>query len=265
MIPKIIHYCWFGGNPLPDEYKKYMESWRKFCPDYEIIEWNESNYDVTKNKYMHEAYEAKKWAFVSDYARLDIIYNHGGIYLDTDVELIKSLDDLLINEAYMGMESKYYVATGLGFGAIKGHKVVKELRDYYDDMSFFNPDGSYNLTPCPIYQTQCLMKKGLVQKNEKQLIRGVTIYPSEYFSPISPTGFKQKLTPNTYSIHHYSASWKDDIQRAKKAYRMKLSKYLGKIPTQIIITIKFHGIKYTIKKIIEKAFKIGKKRCKNDS
>ena len=250
MIPKVIHYCWFGGNPFPDEYKKYMESWRKFCPDYEIIEWNESNYDVTKNKYMHEAYEAKKWAFVSDYARLDIIYNHGGIYLDTDVELIKSLDDLLINEAYMGFQDRIYVNTGLGFGAERGHETIKELRNYYNNIRFTNPDGSYNITACPIYQTRQLINRGLKRNNKKQIVAGITIYPLDYFAPKSPATLKMKITPNTYSIHHYSASWIDDTERAKKAYQAKLSKYFGKIPSQVIATFKFYGIKYTINKIM---------------
>ena len=105
MIPKIIHYCWFGGAELPEKDRKCIESWKKFCPDYQIIEWNENNYDVTKNTYMYQAYQAKKWGFVPDYARLDIIYQHGGIYLDTDVELVKNLDSLLENDAFMGFVS----------------------------------------------------------------------------------------------------------------------------------------------------------------
>ena len=105
MIPKKIHYCWVGGNSKPPLVKKCIQSWKKYCPDYEIIEWNESNYDISKNIYMKQAYEAKKWAFVTDYMRLDIIYEHGGIYLDTDVELIKNIDDLLSNEAFAGIES----------------------------------------------------------------------------------------------------------------------------------------------------------------
>ena len=130
MIPKIIHYCWFGGNELPESVRKCIESWKKYCPDFVIKEWNESNYDVTKLPFMKDAYEAKKYAFVSDYARLDIIYQHGGIYLDTDVELIKPLDDRLLDTTcFMGMETPGTVATGLGFGAIKGHSFIKQNRD----------------------------------------------------------------------------------------------------------------------------------------
>ena len=137
MIPKKIHYCWFGGNPLPELAQKCIASWKKYCPDYEIIEWNETNYDITKNNYMNQAYENKRWGFVPDYARLDIIYTHGGIYLDTDVELIKPIDELLTLKAFAGVEqNSEYVALGLGFGAEKEHPTIKALRDYYDTLSF---------------------------------------------------------------------------------------------------------------------------------
>ena len=119
MIPKKIHYCWFGGNPLPELAIKCLESWKKYCPDYEIIEWNETNFNLDSCEYVREAYQAKKWAFVSDYARLKVVYDNGGIYLDTDVELIKSLDRLLKNKSFFGTETTGVVATGLGFGAEK--------------------------------------------------------------------------------------------------------------------------------------------------
>ena len=124
MIPKVIHYCWFGHNPLPERYKEWIKSWKRYCPDYEIVEWNESNYDVTKHPYMRAAYDAKKWGFVSDYARLDIIYENGGIYLDTDVELVKNLDELLYQEGFAGVDSSGRLSTGLGFGARKGLRLI---------------------------------------------------------------------------------------------------------------------------------------------
>ena len=127
MIPKIIHYCWFGGNEIPENDKKCIESWKKYCPDYKIIRWDESNYDYKKNSYMREAYEAKKWGFVPDYARLDIIYNYGGIYLDTDVELLKSLDEILDCEGFFGFESENLVNLGLGFGAVKGNEIIRDM------------------------------------------------------------------------------------------------------------------------------------------
>ena len=131
-IPKKLHYCWFGGNEMPKQYKEWIDSWKKYCPDYEIIEWNESNYDITKNKYMYQAYQQKKWGFVPDYARLDIIYNHGGIYLDTDVEVRRNLDDLLYQDGFVGFERDEFVNFGSGFGAIRGLPIIKELLDYYE-------------------------------------------------------------------------------------------------------------------------------------
>ena len=130
MIPKIIHYCWFGGNEIPEHDKKCIESWKKYCPDYKIIRWDESNYDYKKNSYMREAYEAKKWGFVPDYARLDIVYEHGGIYLDTDVELVKNIDELLEHKAYMGFEvGGEFVSPGLGFGAEKNFPLFKKMME----------------------------------------------------------------------------------------------------------------------------------------
>ena len=262
MIPKIIHYCWFGNNPIPNEYKTYMESWKKYCPDYEIIEWNESNYDVTKNKYMHEAYEAKKWGFVPDYARLDIIYNHGGIYLDTDVEIIKNLDELLKNDAFMGFESKRFVAIGLGFGAQKGHKTIKILRDIYKDIAFLNADGTYNMTPSPFYQTNFLYKNGLKKNNKKQNVCGITIYPAEYFCPQSYETGKLKIEKTTYSIHHYAATWITNEQKQIKELRHKLSKIFPKKLASALaatyVNLKNNGILYTIIKIKDKIFRKSK-------
>ena len=249
MIPKTIHYCWFGRNPIPDEHRGYIEGWKTLCPDYEIIEWNEGNYDVTKNRYMHEAYTAEKWGFVPDYARLDIIYNYGGIYLDTDVELLKPLDTLLENKVFMGFEGGKYVALGLGFGATKGHPAIKKLRDYYEGISFINDDGSYNTLPCSVHQTLFLMDYGLRRVNKKQIVEGITIYPSEYFAPQSCISHKTKVTANTYSVHHYNASWFDERQRDKWNYQGKLAKYVGGRAAQVIATIRYSGIRKTVQKI----------------
>lgn len=220
MIPKKIHYCWFGGNPLPELAQKCIESWRKFCPDYEIIEWNESNYDVSKNLYMSQAYENKRWGFVPDYARLDIIYNHGGIYLDTDVEIIKPIDELLTLEAFAGVEqNSEYVALGLGFGAEKEHPTIKALRDYYDDLKFVE-NGELNLTPAPRINSTALESLGYRFSNEIMNTCGMTVFPSEYFCPINYDTDELTVTENTYSIHHYTASWYDESQR----YALKLKR-----------------------------------------
>ncbi len=206
-IPKKIHYFWVGGNPMPEKYIQCIESWKRFCPDYEIIEWNESNYDITKIKYMKEAYENKKWGFVPDYARLDIIYNNGGIYLDTDVEIVKSFDDLLDCDAFIGFESRYYVNAGSGFGAKKYNNAIKKMMEIYEKESFVNPDGTLNMIASPSYQTAVLKKLGLECNGMYQKLKDIEVFPANYFSPKSfYTGINWQ-DENTYSIHHYDATW----------------------------------------------------------
>ena len=224
MIPKVIHYCWFGGNSKPKLVRECIKSWKKYCPDYQIIEWNESNYDVTKNAYMREAYEAKKWGFVPDYARLDIIYEYGGIYLDTDVQVIKSYDTLLLNKAFVGIEkgNDCVVALGLGFGAEKGNIVIKSLLDSYESLHFCNNDGSLNLTPSPVLNSSVLERIGLIKKDELQYLGEITVYPSDFFSPRSWDNGLIEKTQNTYSIHRFAASWYTKAQQ--KNYRKKLKK-----------------------------------------
>ncbi len=208
MIPKKIHYCWVGGNELSDLAQKCIASWEKYCPDYEIIRWDESNYDFHKQKYMDEAYQAKVWGFVPDYARLDIIYNHGGIYLDTDVEIIKPLDPLLEEKAFAGFESEGTVALGLGFGAEPHHPLIAEMRDFYDGLSFYGEDGSLNLTPSPLFQTEVLKKHHLEARDEKQILEGnFTVFPKAVFNPCDLKKRKIHISDETYSIHHYAGSW----------------------------------------------------------
>ena len=220
MIPKTIHYIWFGEKQKPDKVLECIESWKKYCPDYTIIEWNESNYDISQSQFAYEAMLEGKWAFVSDYARLDIIYKHGGIYLDTDVELLKSLDPLMSDKAFMGFEDGKSVSSGLGFGSVKGFHLIKEMRDLYDGIRFKLDDGTLNTVACPVYTTEFLTQKGLIQDNTQQTIDGMVIYPSEYFSPKMPGYSKLKLTDNTYSIHHYDMSWVDN---PSKLYKLKLT------------------------------------------
>ena len=219
LIPKVIHYCWFGGNPIPDKYKAWIESWHKFCPDYEIKEWNESNYDITKNKYMHQAYEQKRWGFVPDYARLDIIYNYGGIYLDTDVEIVSSFDELLYQKGFAGFETEQFVALGLGFGAVPKLPIIKEMMDYYEDKQFVNEDGSLNLIASPRLQTDVLLRHGLQQNGEYQVVDGLTIFPEKMLCGKNERLRRIMLKPYTRSIHHYDGSWMDEEQ--KKLYDEK--------------------------------------------
>ncbi len=232
MIAKKIHYCWFGGKELPDSVKKCIESWKTHCPDYEIIRWDESNYDVNKIKYISEAYQSKKYAFVSDYARLDIIYNNGGIYLDTDVELLKSLDELLHHSCYLGCELSGEVATGLGFGAIKNHWFIKKNKEAYENKSFISNDNKIDLTTCVSITTSILNTYGLSKQDDIQQIKDIVIYSPEYFCPFSIEDRKLRITDRTFSIHHYDATWFSDNKYKRKLhlhsvkYKVKLRIFL---------------------------------------
>ena len=208
-IPKTIHYCWFGGKPLPDFAQKCIASWKKFCPDYEIKEWNEQNYDVRKIPYTAQAYAVKKYAFVSDYARFDILYEYGGIYFDTDVELIKPLDEIINRGAFCGIEQPGYIASGLGMAAPEAMPIFREILDSYKSENFINVDGSYNLTTVVTRVSDIFKKHGFSDKEEIQEVAGIKIYPPEYFCPKNILTGELSITNNTYSIHHFDASWVD--------------------------------------------------------
>lgn len=218
-IPKVIHYCWFGKGNMPKLTQKCIKSWKQYCPDYEIICWNEDNFDLSQNRYMKEAYESGKWAFVSDYARLKIVYEYGGIYLDTDVELIKPLDDLLKYSGFMGFDEKGLVATGLGFGAEKGNRIVGEFLQDYETIPFILPDGTCDLTPCPNRNMNTLKKLGMDVENTDQVFCDVLFLPKEYLCPMDYYTGKKTITKHTYSIHHYSASWTSAV--TKRTTRIK--------------------------------------------
>lgn len=206
-IPKVIHYCWFGGKEIPDQNKKWMESWEKYCPDYEIIEWNESNYDISKNRYMYEAYQAGKWGFVPDYARLDIIYHYGGIYLDTDVEVIQNLDELLYQDAFAGIDGSKTVSLGLGFGAKPGFQLFKDLMDDYSDKVFRLDDGTLNIVAAPTLQKPFFSKLGYLNNGEYQNIRGMSVYSEKMLSGKCAYTGMINPTKDTFLIHHYDGSW----------------------------------------------------------
>lgn len=207
LIPKKIHYCWFGNKEIPFRLQKCIDSWKKYCPDYEIIRWDESNYDFSKNRYMKEAYENKKWGFVPDFARLDIVYQEGGIYLDTDVELVSSMDKLLKDRAFFGADSNLMINLGQGFGAEKGNHLVRDLRDYYNDKVFLNEDGTLNTAPCYMYQHPVFCKYGFQIQNGYQKIKNIIIYPSEVSAPKGRCGIFEHFSEKTVSIHHNDFSW----------------------------------------------------------
>jgi mannosyltransferase OCH1-like enzyme len=212
LIP-VINYCWFGGNPLPEIAQKCILSWRKYFPNYEIKEWNESNYDVHKIPFTDEAYSVKNFAFVSDYARLDIAYNYGGLYFDIDVEIIKSFDDINITEEFMAMESPGRVNSGLAFELKPKNWLLKAHLDYYESKHFINRDGSYNTIVCPIITTKILLRYGLKPEDVIQNINGITIYPTEYFCPKSFKTGIINITENAHTIHHFLSSWQSDEER----------------------------------------------------
>ena len=223
MIPKVIHYCWFGGNKHTSEMQKCIKSWKKYCPDYEIIEWNESNFDVTSHPFVKAAYDAKAWAFVSDYARLKIIYEYGGIYLDTDVELLQNLDFLLYNEGYIGVQAHAMLCnTGLGFGAEKHNVVIKKMLEKYDSVAF--DINKKNELSCPFLNTEIVQELGYKKIDSIQILNHIVVYPPKYFDPF-PSGGKNVvlLCNETISIHHYSASWGSKKNRVKR----KIVKIIG--------------------------------------
>lgn len=222
IIPKKIHYCWFSRNQIPDYLIKCIDSWHKFCPDYEIVRWDEDNYDVNKNTYMRQAYEAKKWGFVPDVARLDILYEHGGIYLDTDVELIKNLDDLLYQPVFLGVEKWGSVNVGGCCGAVPHHPIIKQLLDFRINEKFYMNDGGLNQTTCGYYETKPLQKIGMKPNNTIQRIGDITIFSSDFFHPYDYMSGKTYVTENTYSIHHFNGGWLDEKNICERKQTMEL-------------------------------------------
>lgn len=226
-IPKRIHYCWFGGNALPELAQKCIASWRKHCPDYEIIEWNESNFDINSCDYVREAYEARKWAFVSDVVRLYAIVNYGGIYMDTDVEVLKSLDDILMYEAVSGFESRDRVPTGL-MACQKGHPFFVELLHDYDNAHFINEDGSLDTTTNVVRITNKCLKYGLKLDDSLQTVQGFTLFPHDYFCPKDALSKELVITDNTYVIHHFDGSWLSEEDKYEGTLRCKYGKIFPK-------------------------------------
>ena len=233
MIPKIIHYCWFGRNPLPESAVKCIDSWKKFFPDYEIKEWTEDNFDINIIPYTKEAYEAKKYAFVSDYARMWILYNHGGLYFDTDVEVIKPMDDIVERGPFMGIEveAKFgelpLVAPGLGLGVNPGLGLYKEILDYYASLHFLCKDGSLNQVTIVKHVTNVLVTNGLKHTNDLQQVAGVWIYPREYFNPLNDNTGQLVITENTRSIHWYTKTWMKKQNPIRTWIVRRIHRYFG--------------------------------------
>ena len=260
MIPKIIHYCWFGGNLKPELIERCIASWRKYCPEWEIIEWNESNWNVSQYEFAKEAYQAKMWAFVSDVARLDVVFRHGGVYLDTDIELLKPLDGLLNDSAFFSLESGRMINTGLGFGAEKGAKAVGAMLQYYDGKHFIE-NGKRIAPPCPAWNTEALVNAypDIKRNGSEQIVNGVHLLSCPAFSK--------------YAINHSTGNWdgkgiKSEEKRAFKSTRLKMflrdpkkfeiaRRYFGKTGESLYTFVAYDLTERGVAFFIKRAFKRG--------
>lgn len=231
-IPKVIHYCWFGEKELPLSAQKCIESWKKYMPEFEVKQWDESNFDLKICDYVSEAYKCKKWAFVSDYARFYVLYKYGGVYFDTDVELIKKLELILDKGPYMGCEigESQDVNPGLGLAAYPKMKIYKEILDYYNQLHF----DINHVETVVMHTTKILRTRGYLGNGEIEHIDGVNIYPPQYFAPMNQYNGKINISKETHSIHHYTASWFSNYFRIKR----KIQRLLGKRITGVIIAFK---------------------------
>lgn len=212
-IPRTIHYCWFGGRPLPPSALRCIDSWKRNFPGYEIRRWDESNFDIDAVRYTREAAAAGKWAFVSDYARFLILYRHGGIYFDTDVEVIRPMDHILAAGAFMGFEKSHSgigVASGLGIAAPAGHPFYKKILDHYSSISYLGSDGKPLPGTVVAHVTRLFLEAGLIPEDRLQCVEGITVYPNEYFNPLDDATGRLRITPRTCSIHHYDKTWCDN-------------------------------------------------------
>lgn len=238
-IPKVIHYCWFGGAELGQQELECIESWRRLLPEYEIRRWDESNFDVNACEYSREAYQNEMWAFVSDYARFKILYENGGVYLDTDVEMLKSIDELVETGPFMGFQDNFStsypidegegdsgtVAPGLGMAALDHMPIYEEILRYYESRHFALGDGSCDVTNVVDITTGILSKHGLCCKDGVQEVAGVTIYPAEYFNPKDSWTGEIRTTENTYTIHHFGMSWLRPSQRLERRLTSRLVRH----------------------------------------
>ena len=224
MIPKILHYCWFGPKEMPEQEKEHLATWRKYCPDYEIMRWSEDNFDINSNRYVKEAYENKKFAFVTDYVRLYALLNYGGIYMDTDVEVCKNLDPLLNLPAFSGFESDCKIPTGT-MGSEKGNPWIALLLKDYDNISFLRQNGTMDLTTNTARITETTLKNYNITLDGKKIqTEDVVFLPFEFLCAKNWETGEIVRTPDTYTIHHFANSWQSDKMKAYGNFRRKLKK-----------------------------------------
>lgn len=226
-MEKIIHYCWFGGAEKPKLVLKCIESWKKRLPDYEIKEWNENNFDIECCRFVKEAYQARNFAFVSDYARAKALYKYGGIYLDTDVEVLKSFDRFLNDRFFVGFEEKAFIGTCV-MGADKESPILKEYMAHYENAAYINGDGSKYTDTNVVLLTRLLEEKGLVRNDKEQTVDGyIKVYPRTFFSPYDYINGINYITENSYSIHHFALLWLPKRTRIKSDIKRKIVKIIG--------------------------------------
>lgn len=255
-ISKTIHYCWFGRNPKPPLAEKCIKSWRKYCPDYQIIEWNEDNYDLSNAPlYVRQAYQAKKWAFVTDYVRLDVVNRCGGIYLDTDVELLKSLDPLLCENAFFGFENTTNMNTGLGFGSVADNAVLKCMLADYENIPFLLDNGQMDLTPCPVRNTASIQSWLADRRDADSIFRteDAVFFPPEYFCPLQKATEELKITEHSYSVHWFGASWyrpEEHIYHKYLVRKRRLQRVWGDKTGEILVKVLYRIIFRKDRKII---------------
>lgn len=256
MIPRIIHYFWFGHGKKPDIFYKCLSSWKDKAPDFKILEWNEENFDINFCPYSSQAYQAKMYAFVSDASRYQILYEHGGIYLDTDVELLKSLDSLLENQMFMGFEDNCSVAPGLITGAVPHNSIIGALCKDYKLRSFLSENGLPDKTTVCQITSAYLKRYGFHLDGNYQNLDGQTLYPKSCFCPLDFKTGRLKITPDTFTIHHYAASWHDGISRRQIRYVQRLSRSLGYNLAYSLVnaafTLRYSGVRAFFIKIIRK-------------
>lgn len=225
-MEKVIHYCWFGRGEKPALVQKCIASWKKFCPDYELVEWNEDNFDIQSCKFVEEAYSDRNFAFVSDYVRARALFDRGGIYLDTDVEVLRSFDEFLSEKAFLGFEEGNFVGTCV-MGVEKGSELMQMYLDHYDNSVYFNPDGTKYVDTNVVLLTRLLEEKGLVRNDEKQTVDGITIYPRTYFSPYDYINGINYITEESAAIHHFAQLWLPKSVRLKTEIKKMIVKIIG--------------------------------------
>lgn len=259
MIPKIIHYCWMSGEPFPELIQECIDTWKKILPDYQIVEWNKTNFDVNTSQFTKEAFEKKKYAFVSDYVRLYALYNYGGIYLDSDIKIIKSFNDILSNKAFSGFESKDRVGVWL-LASEKGNPLFKDMLNCYKNKHFIKRDGSLDLNPNTILLKPILEKYGVTFNNKYQKHEYITIYPKDYFCPLDGTTGKINVTSNSYAMHLFNGAWQSKEQKKySELYKVYYEKYNKKYPTSIAILLTKLIINYKSKGLYGVLYKVLKK------